>query len=65
MIQRRMDTTFTYVKRELPKHSGNYPAIAKKAKVSYSWLSKVACGAINNPGSLQIDRVAKVLKDLT
>lgn len=59
-----METTFTYVKRELPKHSGSYPAIARKAKVSYSWLGKVACGAIKNPGSLQIDRVAKVLATL-
>jgi hypothetical protein len=57
-----MLTTFMYVKNELPKHVGNYPEIASQAKVSYSWLAKVATGAIKNPGSVQIDRVARVLK---
>lgn len=60
-----MESTYLYVKRELRKHSGDYPTIAKEAKVSYSWLSKLATGAIPNPGSLQIDRLAKVLRKRT
>ena len=57
-----MDSDFDYVLSELPKRRGKYKIIAKKAAVKYTWLTKVASGAIPNPGVIQIERLARILR---
>jgi transcriptional regulator with XRE-family HTH domain len=51
-----------YVLTRLPQHVGHYPAIAKEAGVSYSWLTKLALGKMNNPSLKALERVAAVIR---
>lgn len=45
------------VKTILSSRRGEWPAIAKDAKVSYSWLSKFVNGHIPNPGLATLKKV--------
>ena len=57
-----MDSNYDFIISELPKVRGQWQIIAAQADVKYSWLSKVASGAIPNPGVKGIDQVARVLR---
>lgn len=57
-----MDSIYKFVIRELPKHKGDFSAIAKEADVTYSWLRQVASKEIPNPGIKGIERVASILE---
>lgn len=45
------------VKALLTEHRGDWRAIAKKAVVSYSWISKFVNGHIPNPGYSTLKRL--------
>lgn len=47
---------------DLQRRKGDWPAIAEKADVSYSWLTKFAQGKINNPGIRTVDRLKTILR---
>lgn len=48
-------------KRALEKHRGNWPKIAYKADVSYSWLAKVAEGKTQNPRITELQKLITTL----
>jgi len=49
------------MKKALERNRGNWPAIAIKAKVSYSWLIHVMSGHTKNPRIQECQRVLDVL----
>lgn len=40
----------TQLKARLARVKGDWPVIAKRAGLSYSWICKFAIGQIDNPG---------------
>lgn len=50
------------VKNLLEAHRGEWPAIAAKADVSYSWLSKFVRGEIDNPGLETLRQVRDAIR---
>lgn len=57
-----MDSSLdTQVRLLLESKRGEWKAIALSAGVSYSWLSKFACGRIDNPGYATLKRVQALL----
>ncbi|SSW67260.1 hypothetical protein AVE30378_02531 [Achromobacter veterisilvae] len=52
----------TTVRSQLLARKGSWPAICDRAGVSYSWLTKYAQGKITNPGSRQLEAVARCLE---
>ena len=53
----------TTVRSQLLARKGSWPAICDRAGVSYSWLTKYAQGKITNPGSRQLEAVARCLEN--
>lgn len=58
-----MQTNYDFIMAELPKAKGHWQQVAAQAGVTYSWLSKVACGKIPNPGVRGVDCIAAVLRE--
>lgn len=56
----------TYSKSEcralLQSRKGEWPKIARAAKVSYSWLCKFAHGTIQNPTTGSIEKLSAALR---
>jgi len=48
----------------LNKHRGNWPFIAAKAGVSYSWVTHVVSGHTPNPRVDECQRVLDILKKI-
>lgn len=53
-----------YVKGALQRRKGSWPAISLAADVPYDTLSKIARGAIPDPGVLKVQRLADHLREL-
>ncbi len=51
-----------HVKDYLEAHRGSWPKIAKEAGVSYSWLTKIVEGAIQNPGIRDLQKLLDYTK---
>lgn len=43
---------------------GRWPEIASNAGVGYSWLCKIASGAIPDPRIKNVEKVAKTMSDM-
>lgn len=48
---------YKYVMQKLQDHKGEWITIAKKLKLPYWWLTKIACGQIPNPGIHRIQKL--------
>lgn len=46
----------------LNSRKGEWPKLARSAKVSYSWLCKFAQGKMGNPGVRPIERLSAALR---
>ena len=53
----------TQLRARLNACKGEWPDLAKRAAVSYSWLCKFAVGRIDNPGYGTLKRLHAVLVD--
>jgi hypothetical protein len=53
-----------YVRKNLQSRRGDWPDIAKKANVSYSWVTHVMQGKTPNPRIIQVQSVYNVLYDM-
>lgn len=51
------------LRAQLAERKGEWPAIAERAGVSYSWLCKFAVGRIDNPGYDSLKRLNGALSD--
>ena len=47
----------TLIRTRLEASRGDWPALAERAGVSHSWLSKFANGHIRNPGLRTLERL--------
>lgn len=47
--------------RELERYRGQFPAVAYKAKVSYSWLVKFAGGTFDHPRMTEMQKLITTL----
>lgn len=52
------------VRKELRRKQGNWPFIAKRAGVSYSFVAHVANGHTPDPGVRRLQKVLNVLKKI-
>ena len=52
-----------YVRKNLERHRGDWPEIARTAGVSYSWVSHVMQGTTPNPRIKQVQAIYNVLFD--
>lgn len=50
------------LRAELEQRRGEWPAIARRCEVSYSWVSKFVRGQIPNPGYATLKRLHSELK---
>lgn len=48
----------------LTRYHGRYPEIGRKAKLSYSWVTKFAQGRVPNPTIRNIEALRKTLAEL-
>lgn len=59
-----MDTDHPLIeaaRKGLEGRRGEWPKLAREARVSYSWLCKFAVGGIRNPGVRNLQRVLDAL----
>lgn len=53
------------VRKELNKHKGHWPEIARRAKVSYSFVAHIAAGFTEDPRVSRLQRLLNVLKQIS
>ena len=53
MAKSSVDTAIDY----LQESKGSWPEICRVTKLQYSWLSKLAQGRIQNPGTRKIEKL--------
>jgi hypothetical protein len=52
------ETLLNYVRRQLHDRKGEWPKIAKKTQLDYSWITKLAQGRIPDPGVNKVEKLA-------
>lgn len=50
------------MKEGLQRHKGDWPAIADETEVPYDTLTKIARGAIDDPGVRKVEKLASNIK---
>lgn len=51
------------LRAKLADRKGDWPAIAKRAQLSYSWLCKFAVGRIPNPGYDSLKKLSAAIAE--
>lgn len=49
------------LKKRLERYRGHWPEISRRANVSYSWITKLMQGYVDNPRVVECERVRQVL----
>lgn len=59
-----MESMHDYVLEQLQSSKGNWPAVAKKAGVSYRTLKKIATGEIASPRIRNLEKLVEYFRDI-